>query len=121
MIDQKPAPVSQRLWPALRQRCPQCLEGPVFYGLLTMHQTCPVCDYVYEREPGYFTGAMYISYGLAVFSLIPTSLVLYLLRVPDLWIFVLMGLQLAVTSPLLVRYSRVFWLHLDHLIFAGRE
>ena len=31
-----------------------------------MHPQCPVCGLRYHREPGYFLGAMYISYGLAV-------------------------------------------------------
>ena len=31
-----------------------------------MHERCPVCDLKFEREAGYFLGAMYVSYGLAL-------------------------------------------------------
>jgi hypothetical protein len=31
-----------------------------------MHEKCGICGYNYYREPGYFLGAMYVSYGLAV-------------------------------------------------------
>jgi len=31
-----------------------------------MHERCPVCRLRFEREEGYFLGAMYISYGLAL-------------------------------------------------------
>jgi len=33
-----------------------------------MKARCGNCDYLFEREPGYFLGAMYISYALAVFK-----------------------------------------------------
>ena len=57
----------------LKEKCPHCGEGDAFIkkkGLLKvpeMHEKCPKCNYHFEREPGYFIGAMYISYGLAVF------------------------------------------------------
>ena len=31
-----------------------------------MFERCPVCDLRFEREPGYFMGAMYISYVLGL-------------------------------------------------------
>ncbi|HEY8829040.1 MAG TPA: DUF983 domain-containing protein, partial [Candidatus Limnocylindria bacterium] len=46
--------------------CPRCRRGELFTGLLDMPERCPVCGLVYEREHGYFVGAMAISYGLAV-------------------------------------------------------
>ena len=50
----------------LRLRCPRCLAGRVYRGLLTMNERCPQCGLTFEREPGYFTGAMYASYLLAL-------------------------------------------------------
>ena len=31
-----------------------------------MYESCPVCGLKYEREPGYFLGAMYFSYMLSI-------------------------------------------------------
>ncbi|WP_188459930.1 hypothetical protein [Marivirga lumbricoides] len=31
-----------------------------------MKDTCPSCNYHFVREPGYFIGAMYISYGFTI-------------------------------------------------------
>ena len=31
-----------------------------------MHERCLVCDLKFDREPGYFLGAMYVSYGLGI-------------------------------------------------------
>ena len=115
-MNQKSATFFERILPVLKQRCPRCLQGEVFTGLLNMHQTCSVCDLEYEREPGYFTGAMYISYGLAVFSVLPVAIIMFLLSLPSTVIFWTVGIQLVLTSPLLFRYSRVLWLHLDQMI-----
>lgn len=59
----------------LRQLCPRCRSGKIFrssifYGLAHMYERCPVCSLKYEREQGYFLGAMYISYGLALVTIV---------------------------------------------------
>src|SRR5437763_2972656 len=59
-------------WGLLRQRCPRCRRGPMFRGLFTMNDPCPVCGLVFQREEGYFLGAMYVSYVLASALLIPS-------------------------------------------------
>src|SRR6188472_1588638 len=54
----------------LKQRCPRCLRGRVFppgnWLRLRMYYACPACGVVFGRENGYFTGAMIVSYVLAV-------------------------------------------------------
>src|SRR5437899_10038697 len=53
-----------RLWSIVRLRCPRCFDGKVFRGSFQMNETCPVCGMRFEREQGYFLGAMYASYFL---------------------------------------------------------
>jgi hypothetical protein len=50
----------RRLAAIVQQRCPRCLHGQVFATLFRMHEQCPLCGLSFEREPGYFTGAMYL-------------------------------------------------------------
>src|ERR1700686_190132 len=55
----------------LCQRCPRGRAGSIFRysifrGFPKMQERCPVCDLKFEREPGYFLGAMYVSYGLGI-------------------------------------------------------
>jgi uncharacterized protein (DUF983 family) len=102
---------SMRLGALVKQRCPRCLQGPVFAGLFRMHAQCPVCGLRFEREPGYFTGAMYLSYGLALLTTAPVWLPRPLGEV-----LVASGFLLIAGSPWLYRYSRVMWLYLDHAI-----
>ncbi|HTP10376.1 MAG TPA: hypothetical protein VMP08_19115, partial [Anaerolineae bacterium] len=67
----------RRLIAVLRQRCPRCLQGHVYHGLITMYDLCPQCGYRFGREPGYFTGAMFASYTLAVPILFVIFMVLW--------------------------------------------
>lgn len=110
----------RRLRATLAQRCPRCLEGVVWRSFLTMYEACPVCGLVFEREPGYFTGAMVVSYVLAVptFGLIVIGLLL--LGVDTLVALVGGGLCYLVLAPFILRYSRVIWLHFDWLIDPAR-
>src|SRR5262245_55169361 len=53
-----------RLGAVLRMRCPRCRTGRVFRSLFRMNDPCPHCGLLFEREEGYFLGAMYVSYAL---------------------------------------------------------
>jgi len=102
----------------LRQRCPRCLKGAVFGGLLTVRERCDVCALKFEREPGYFVGAMYVSYALAV--AVMALLFLLIRRLRPLWpdfAVVCAALPLFLPLvPLIIRYSKIIWLHLDRRI-----
>ena len=96
--------------------CPRCLRGRVWRSLLSMHERCPVCGLVYEREPGYFTGAMVVSYamGVAAFGLITVGLLVAGL---DAGAALLVGgVAYLVLAPFIMRASRVIWLHFDWLL-----
>jgi uncharacterized protein (DUF983 family) len=101
------------------ERCPRCREGPIFrarlwQSYLAIHEKCPVCGLKYEREPGYFLGAMYFSYLLSI----PPVLLLVLLvwRITG-WRFdlVLAGAFVGYLPlvPAVTRFARVLWMHVD--------
>jgi uncharacterized protein (DUF983 family) len=103
----------QRLAAIVRQRCPRCLEGPVFATLFRIHVQCPACGLRFEREPGYFTGAMYLSYGVALLATAPVWLVMVWFGRSLGEVLLVVGPLLIAGSPWLFRYARVLWLHLD--------
>ena len=51
---------------ALRLRCPRCGDGPLFRGLVQMHDECPACGLSFRREPGFYLGSIYLNYGATV-------------------------------------------------------
>ena len=99
----------------LRRRCPRCRKGPVFHKLVVPNAECPVCHLVFERESGYFTGAMYVSYTLGMVTSTPVWMTLLFMGFSPAIVLGETALQLLITAPLLWSYSRVAWLHLDNL------
>jgi len=77
---------------------------------------------VFEREPGYFLGAMYVSYLLAAFIMMISVVFLYYFfpTWPDFGIYVGSCLMLFLCVPIIFRYSRVIWITLDRSIDTGK-
>ncbi len=99
----------------LTMRCPRCCKGGVYRGFLRMRKACPVCGLVFEREPGYFTGAMYASYTLGIFGTMPVWLALLLTGQPYALILGATIGMILVLMPVFFHYSRVLWLHFDYV------
>jgi uncharacterized protein (DUF983 family) len=108
----------------LQCKCPQCREADMFtsraydlkhFGDMPSH--CPRCDFRYEREPGFFYGAMYVSYALSVGIFLTTVFILYFFAGdPALEVYVIsVGVMAVVLYPLTFRYSRVIFVN----IFGG--
>jgi uncharacterized protein (DUF983 family) len=100
-------------------RCPRCGDGRIFTPDLkgrlgSMNPVCPVCELRFLREAGYFLGAMYVSYGLGVLTILPVAVFLAVVLVWPLGPVMLIAvLQTLLSIPLFLRFSRVLWLHVD--------
>jgi len=110
-----------RLWRALgramRLRCPRCGRTQLFTGWFTMHERCAVCGLVYEREQGYFVGAIYVNYAVTVAIAVGTVLVLDWTIGLTLRAQLALGIALVTLVPLVFfRYARSLWLGVDHLV-----
>jgi len=78
---------------------------------------CPVCGLRYLRESGYFLGAMYVSYGLGVLTILPVAVALAIVVEWPLWaVLTVMFAQTLVSMPVFFRYSRIIWLHVDQML-----
>jgi uncharacterized protein (DUF983 family) len=100
----------------LRLRCPICLKAPIFSGAMAMHAQCPNCRYVFEREPGYFLGAIVIGYALAVPVVAGFGFGIHRLRPTLSWEFsFLLGFALYLgLTPTIFRYARGIWIYFDN-------
>lgn len=45
---------------ALARRCPRCGSDGILESFFDLHERCPQCGHKFEREPGYWVGAMII-------------------------------------------------------------
>ena len=103
----------------LRQKCPRCHTGEVFkhptYSLkfTSMYSQCQYCGQDFEIEPGFYYGAMYISYFITVIiGLIVMVGCNYILHDPETWVYlVLLLTTLLLLSPISFRYSRLMMLY----------
>ncbi len=79
-----------------------------------MFDECPVCGLKYEREQGYFLGAMYIGYGLGVPLLFGLFALFYFAAGWE-WSTSLLVAALAFLpfTPAIAVLSRVLWIHID--------
>ena len=101
-------------------RCPRCHQGRLFshpaYHLTKfahMPESCPVCQQAFEPEPGFYFGAMFVSYAFSVAIFAITSVLLYYLAGdPALWVYiVVVGAAAMACTPLALRYSRALMLY----------
>src|SRR5881392_595703 len=107
-----------RVRAVLRQRCPVCLEGRMFRGVFAMNATCPVCGHRFEREPGFFQGAMYVSYGIGIVYIGVLAILANAFLVPHIGVVPAAGCIVAIhlaCVPAVFRYSRVIWAHLNEI------
>ncbi len=100
----------------IRLRCPRCTTGAIFASLFGMNRQCPVCGLEFAREQGYFVGAMYFSYALALAAVLPVIVAMILLGFAAASIYLVSCTLLVACSPFLFRYSRVLWIYLDQVI-----
>ena len=114
--------MSHTLVHILNNDCPHCLEGKVkkkkniFFniGFPKMNQYCPHCQYKFEKEPGYFFGAMYVSYGLGIaFGVAAFIITYFFVGEKDLVNnFIAIIITLIVFMPVIMRLSRNIWINL---------
>jgi hypothetical protein len=82
-----------------------------------MYERCPVCDLKFEREQGYFLGAMYISYALGLLAIVGFAIVIWILTHWSINHVTLIAILVFVPlAPGLTLFSRVLWLYLDWAI-----
>jgi uncharacterized protein (DUF983 family) len=105
----------QMLGHGLRLRCPRCGAGRLYEKPFKMHTNCSFCALKFEREQGYFIGAMYINYAATVAIAVPGFFLL------DAFTPITINQQLALWVPFAVifpllffHHARSLWLVLDH-------
>jgi uncharacterized protein (DUF983 family) len=100
----------------LRLRCPRCGAGALFQGWLKMHQHCASCHLQFEREQGYFIGAMYMNYAFTVAITVSGYFVLEWLTNISLAQQLALWGSVSILAPLaLFRHARGLWLSFDYM------
>lgn len=101
--------------------CPKCHEESMYLDanpfnimkIYAMHEKCSHCKLVYQIEPSFFFGAMFVSYGLGVLIGIITFLILFFVFHADLKTsFIAIVVALILCNTVIMRWSRNIWINI---------
>ncbi len=102
-----------------QNKCPRCRKGDIFIkpldilNPLDMPKECAVCSQPTEPEPGFYYGAMFLSYGITSLILLPTTLfLLFYVKLSLTLTFMIMGMMMVMMFLKLLRGSRSLYFHL---------
>jgi uncharacterized protein (DUF983 family) len=109
-----------KLYSIVSGTCPRCHQGELFINKNPykiedwdkMHADCPVCKLHFEREPGFFQGAMYVSYAFGVALSIAIVIINLLIGFNPLYYIISNTISLIALAPLLFRWSRALYLNI---------
>ena len=100
----------------LTRRCARCGSGKLFRHYFSMVPDCPRCGLHFEREQGYWTGALAVNITCIGALFAVTFLVAMILTVPD----VPVPLMLAIFVPMMTigpilwyPFSKTIWVAID--------
>jgi uncharacterized protein (DUF983 family) len=109
------------LYSILFLKCPQCRQGEFLeanpYKISKMNsvrERCPKCQLKYSMEPSFYTGSMYVSYGVGIAFAVAAYMILLILGLADspMRIFIVIVITLAVFFPYIGAVSKSIWAHL---------
>jgi hypothetical protein len=79
-----------------------------------MYERCPACGLKFEREDGYFLGAMYIGYGLGVGAITVLAALVWEVFRWSIMKSAVGGMVLFLPlAPVLTWMARVLWIYMD--------
>ena len=107
-----------KLYSIFKRKCPVCQEGDFFvskpYDLKNIgkiHEECSNCNEKFSKEPGFYYGAMYVSYGLGVAMFVAIFLTTYLIY-PESTAYTyitLIAIAMVLLGPFLYELSKIIW------------
>ncbi|MCV9932523.1 DUF983 domain-containing protein [Flavobacterium sp. LS1R47] len=105
----------------LKGTCPKCQNESMYEDknplhltkVLKMNESCSHCGFVYQIEPSFFYGAMYVSYGLNVALGIAAFVISYVLLNSSIETsFIAIVITLILLFPFVLRWSRNIYINM---------
>ena len=117
-VAQRPTPTRGRvLWWGSTRRCPRCGQGHLFRRYFTLVPDCPRCGLHFEREQGYFAGALAVNLIVTggLFAVVFVALVAA--TVPHVPVLPLLAVLVPIVIVVPIAYypfSKTVWMAIDH-------
>ena len=117
-VAQQPLPTRGRvLWWGMTRRCPRCGQGHLFRRYFTLVPDCPRCGLHFEREQGYFAGALAVNLIVTggLFAVVFVALVAATVpHVPVLPLLAVLVPIVVVVPIVYYPFSKTVWMAIDH-------
>lgn len=108
--------VGTLLMRGLLLRCPRCGVGKLYRRGYQMYEACGACGWVFEREEGYWTGAMAVNLVVTEILIFAFVFPMLILQAPVV-LTIILGLGLAILTPLLFYWhSKSLWMTVDFML-----
>jgi uncharacterized protein (DUF983 family) len=104
------------LWRGLTKRCARCGSSGLFEGWFRMRERCPGCGLLFEREPGYFTGAIAVNFALVAPVFMIVLVIALVATVPDVPVVpvLLVTVPIVAIGPIVCYpVSKTLWVAVD--------
>jgi uncharacterized protein (DUF983 family) len=109
-----------KLYSIFSNKCPKCHVGDFFVnkspykeGFVKMHDKCEHCGETFNKEVGFYYGAMYVSYGVNIALGVALFIIAVLIFKLDLLLYLFLFFCLvAVLFPWTMRTSRLIYINL---------
>ncbi len=100
----------------VRRRCPRCGGGDIFAGWGRLRDWCQVCGFRFEREPGYFVGAMIVNTAVTIATLLTAMVVTVAAGRPEVAWGVVLPVTVAaagLTPIVFYPWSKTIWMAIE--------
>ena len=107
---------------SLRLQCPQCGRGKLLEQGFTARKQCEECGLVFEREPEYWNGAIYVN--LVTTQVLIIGGLLFMMFATDLrlWAQVVILGAVGIMFPIaFYLFSKSIWLGMDYFFTISPE
>ncbi len=102
-------------------RCPKCGQAPILEFFLKSIVACENCGYVFQKDPGAFTGPLYINLSVMGLSTFPFILFLLLTGASVVGVGVLVILEMIFISPFSLHFAKLFCVHMEYRGLIARN
>jgi uncharacterized protein (DUF983 family) len=104
------------VWRGFTKRCARCGSRHLFKRWFTMVPDCPRCGLHFEREAGYWTGALAVNMIIVGGLFVVSFVILLVLTVPDIPVAPVLAvlIPVAIVGPMIAYpFSKTVWVAVD--------
>jgi uncharacterized protein (DUF983 family) len=105
------------LWRGLTLACPRCGDRHIHKNYFSIVRNCPTCDLKFEKEHGYWTGALAFNFVMTGSIVILALAVGLIATAPDIAVVpvIIILVPLAVLLPIIFYpFTHTVWMAIDY-------